>query len=271
MEWVQGLLKEIRPLPTMAAITAGVTGMAIGGSVTGWPLYAALIASVLFTSHVKDAWVDYYVRKEDQRFPWGRWPETGELLSERQMFAAMGGSVAAFGGLLVALREAPVAFFVVAAAGAGLALSYAPVLDRHPVGSAASYPAGVGLAVVAGGLLSAGRLVPATVAYAVPLVVVLAGAKVVEDLIDADHDEELGKRTVPVALGPPAARRLGYALVGMGLAPIALLGTWAAIGVLGAAIVAVGAARRGGEMEVYPLVAGVYAAMIAVLAQVVLV
>lgn len=263
----KALALEVRPLPTVAAMTAAVTGMAMGGSVAGWPAYALLVATVLFASHLKDAWVDWYVRGEDQRFPWGRWPQTGELLSERGLFAAMAATLALFAGLLVLhwLRGAPPAFFAVALVGAALALSYAPVLDRLPLGSAASYPLGVGLAVVAGGLLSAGRLVPETLLYAAPLVVALAGAKVVEDLIDAGHDAELGKRTVPVALGKARAKDAGYAAVALGLLPLALLHPVVGVAVLTALGIAVASARLDVDRGIYPLVAGIYVVMATVL------
>lgn len=265
MDWAKALLLEVRPLPTLAAMTAAVTGMAMGGSLLGWPAYAALVGVVLFASHMKDAYVDWYVRGEDQRWPWGPFPETGELLGRRGMFAAIGGALVAFGGILVSLRPAPPAFFAVAIAGAAMALLYAPVLDKRPLGSAFSYPTGVGLAVIGGGLLVAGRLVPGTLAYAPPLVVTLAGAKIVEDLIDVDHDAELGKATVPVQLGPERARRLGYGIVVAGILPLALLGPVVAVGVVGGLALVVASAAWEPDRGIYPLVAGVYVVMVAVL------
>lgn len=266
MDWAKALLLEVRPLPTLAAMTAGVTGLAMGGSVAGWPVYAALIAVVLFASHMKDAYVDWYVRGEDRLYPWGPFPETGDLIGRRGMFAAIGGALVAFGGILVSLHPAPPAFFAVALAGAAMALLYAPVLDKRALGSAFSYPTGVGLAIVGGGLLAAGRVVPATLAYAPPLVVTLAGAKIVEDLIDADHDAELGKTTVPVALGPERARRLGYGLVAAGMLPLVLLGPLVAVGVVGGLALVTASSILETDRGIYLLVAGVYVAMAAVLA-----
>lgn len=265
MNWAKALLLEVRPLPTLAAMTAAVTGMAMGGTVVGWPAYAALVGVVLFASHMKDAYVDWYVRGEDQRWPWGPFPETGELIGPRGMFAAIGGALVAFGGLLAWLDPAPLSFFAVAIAGAAMALLYAPVLDKRPLGSAFSYPTGVGLAVVGGGLLATGRFVPATLAYAPPLVVTLAGAKIVEDLIDADHDSQLGKATVPVQLGPERARRLGYGLVAAGTLPLALLGPVVAVGVVCGLSLVVASTLWEPDRAIYPLVAGVYVVMAAVL------
>lgn len=266
MDWAKALLLEVRPLPTLAATTAAVTGMAMGGSVAGWPAYAALVAVALFASHMKDAYVDWYVRGEDRRWPWGPFPETGELIGRRGMFAAIGGALVAFGGLLAWLDPGHLAFVAVALAGAAMALLYAPVLDKLPLGSAFSYPTGVGLAVVGGGLLSAGRVVPETLAYAPPLVLTLAGAKIVEDLIDADHDADLGKTTVPVALGPARARRLGYGMVAAGTLPLVLLSPLVAVGVVAGLGLVVASTWYEPDPGIYPLVAGVFVVMATVLA-----
>lgn len=263
----RALLGEVRPLPTVAAMTAGVTGMAIGGNLAGWPRYAAFLAAVLYAAHMKDAYVDWYVRGEDQLYPWGDGPQTGQVLPAAALAGLIGGALGVAAVLVLTFpADVPALFYPLAAAMGLLAVLYAGRLDAAPGGSALAYPVGVGLALVGGGLLAVGRVVPATLLYAVPLVVVLAGAKIVEDLIDAGHDEALGKRTVPVALGPARARDVGYAMVAVGLLPLALLHPAVGVAVLGALTVAIGSARLDVERGIYPLVVGVYVVMVAVLA-----
>lgn len=266
MDWVRAVVQEVRPLPTLAAMTAGVTGMALAGGVEGWLPYVLLLGAILYVAHVKDAYVDYYVRREDQMYPWGSAPATGDLVSERGL-AVMAGAA-----LLVvvfvpawALGGERIVFYVLVAGMLVLAVSYSGSLDTHPLGSALAYPVGVGLATVAGAVLASGRVPLDVLVYAVPLVVVLAGAKIVEDIIDAGHDEELGKRTVPVVLGPDRARRLGYGMVAAGMLPLTLISPLVAVGVLGGLGLLMVSGWRDVDRGIYPLVVGVYVAMVAVL------
>lgn len=266
MDRARAVLQEVRPLPTLAAITAGVTGMAIGGSLDGWLAYALLLLAILYLAHVKDAYVDYYVRREDQEYPWGSSPPTGELVSERGLAAmAAGAAVVVVAVPATLLLGEPLLFYGLVVAMVALAASYAGRLDALPLGSAFSYPVGVGLATVAGSVLAAGRVVPEALLYAGPLVVVLAGAKVVEDIIDVGHDAELGKRTVPVALGPGRARRLGLGVVALGMLPWVLWDGRIAVAVVAGLAVAAGTSMMEVDRGIYPLVAGIYVAMAGIL------
>jgi 1,4-dihydroxy-2-naphthoate octaprenyltransferase len=257
-----GLLAASTGIGAGASTVTG-TGTAAGTG-TGAVAYDPLVAGVhvlaaffaLYTAHVKDGYVDFYGRGEDDDHP----------LTAR--------------GCRVALAGASVAFFVCVGAvwwlvgpvGALLTLpgwligfNHAPRLDMHPVSATAGYPSGIAVALLGGYYVQATTLSPTVLALAGVFLVILSGIKVIDDATDYDYDRSIGKRTAAVAVGPDAAYRAAYALMATGM--VAVLGMAAGLeGVPRSAagaplvfgLVALAARRAGPELATKLLIRGSY-------------
>src|SRR5712692_5543397 len=86
---IKGLLIEIRPLPTVAAITAGLIGFLLAKPsilpLTQVLLFSAAIFIIMLTVHIHDTYVDYYIRGEDKAYDFGLLDSSNNLISIRQM------------------------------------------------------------------------------------------------------------------------------------------------------------------------------------------
>jgi len=225
-----GLLLEVRPLPMAAAVLTVLFGVgwARGDLRTLPPSTGPLVASVffgLYTAHLMDTYVDASLRGDatPASYPW--YFRDSTALIPKASYPPLVAASAALCALLAipaALTGGPAVALLLGAALA-LALTYAPLLDRHMLGVSLGYPAGVA-AVLSAAYLAAGGLpdLPFLLLTA-SLVVALAGTKVRSDVIDLDEDRRGEKRTVAVALGPVRAVRLGYGLALAGLAGAALV------------------------------------------------
>lgn len=176
-------------------------------------LHVAATFFALYTAHVKDGYVDYHVRGEDDDHP----------LTVR--------------GCRVALAVASLAFFacfgavwwLVSPVAAALTLpgwligyNHAPTLDMHPVSATAGYPTGIAFSVIGGYYVQAAALSPTVLGLAGVFLLFLSGIKVIDDAQDYDYDRSIGKRTVAVVVGPAHAYRAAYALMATGM--LAVLG-----------------------------------------------
>ncbi|MFB6166046.1 MAG: UbiA family prenyltransferase, partial [Haloarculaceae archaeon] len=161
-----------------------------------------------YTAHVKDGYVDFYVRGEDDDHP----------LTAPGCRLALAGATATFALALVG---------VLLAVGPGAALVtlpawiigylHAPQLDLNPVTATAGYPTGIAVAVVGGYYVQAQSVSVTVAAFAAVFLVVLSGIKVIDDAQDYDYDRSIGKRTVAVVLGRRRARAFAFGLMGVGL------------------------------------------------------
>lgn len=272
----KGLLIEIRPLPTVAAITAGLIGFLLAKPVT-LPVTQILLFSfaiflIMLTVHIHDTYVDYYVRGEDKVYDFGLLDSSNNLISIKQMKIILTLTSTSY-FLIIALLALTggVVFITLATLGWIIGLLYTPFLDRNPILSSFSYPFGVLLA-----LLGASYLVHQTptfpiLLYAFALMLSIGGAKMVEDLIDMEHDPDFGKATMATRMGFNAAKKVGYAIVfsGLGLLGLAslaqLLPPFVIFGTLIGGAVAVFSYRLPPIRGVYLLVAGLYVVMLATL------
>ncbi|MFB6120235.1 MAG: UbiA family prenyltransferase [Halobacteriaceae archaeon] len=243
---VAALASQVHPvfmLPPVAA--SGFGGLLSGGYALGpGLLHACAVFAGLYTAHVKDGYVDFYVRDEDDDHPLtarGCWVAVGLATAA---FAICLGGVWATAGPLAAALTAP---------GWAIGYLHAPQLDTNPVTATAGYPAGIALALLGGFAAQTGALSARVGAFAAVLLVVVSGIKVIDDAQDVAYDRSIGKRTVAVALGVGRARRVAHALLGAGLLGVVALGavrvfppsTAAASVVLGAVAVA----ARGADPE----------------------
>jgi len=200
------LASQVHPVFMLPPLAASVFGAVIAGSFAAVPLACHALAAffAVYTAHVKDGYVDFYGRGEDDDHP----------MTEAGCRRALAGATLGFVTVTVALG---------AVAGAGTALLaipmwlvgflHAPQFDTNPVTTTLGYPFGIGLAIVGGYYAQAGALVAEPLAYGVVFLVTLAGVKIIDDSTDYEYDRSIAKRTVAVALGRRQARRLAYALL----------------------------------------------------------
>jgi 1,4-dihydroxy-2-naphthoate octaprenyltransferase len=241
-------------LPPLAAVAFGAVlagEFALGVAA----VHLAAMFAAVYTAHVKDGLVDFYVRGEDDDHP----------LTES--------------GCRWAIRGASTGFFAAAAAlwwlvGPGaavlalpawlIAYHHAPQLDTNPVTTTTGYPLGIAVSLAGGYYAQAGALAVRPVAFAGVLLVLLSGVKVIDDSKDYDYDRSIGKQTVAVVLGKARARRFAYGLMAaamVGVAALAALAVFppsAVLAVVAFAAVAVFAARSGPKLATMLLVRGCY-------------
>jgi 4-hydroxybenzoate polyprenyltransferase len=230
-------------------VLAGRFGLAVG------LLHATAIFAAVYTAHVKDGYVDFHVRDEDDDHP---------LTPE---------------GCKLALRVAAVAFFaclaglwVVVGVGAvlltlpGWLIGYhhAPQLDTNPVTATTGYPLGIALAILGGYYVQTLTIAPIALAFAAVFLVLLSGVKVIDDAQDFEYDRSIQKRTVAVTLGPDRARTTAFGLMMIALLLVVLLVALAVFppssvaAVAGFGVVAGVARRADPELATMLLVRGSY-------------
>jgi 1,4-dihydroxy-2-naphthoate octaprenyltransferase len=218
-------------------------------------LHVLAIFAAVYTAHVKDGYVDFHVRDEDDDHP----------LTERGCRLALAASTLLFFAAVVGL------WTLASPAAALLTLPtwligyfHAPQLDVNPVGATTGYPLGIALALLGGFYAQAGTLEPIALAFAAVFLVLLSGVKVVDDAKDFEYDRSIDKRTVAVVLGRRRARETAYglmvaAMVGVvGLAVASLFPPTAALAALAFAAVALFARRADPELATMLLIRGSY-------------
>jgi len=202
-------------LPPLAAsvfgaVLAAGTVPALGGSfapaVAGVHVVATFFA--VYTAHVKDGYVDFHWREEDDDHPLTVFGCRAGLVGAAVGFLAALAGVATLGGPLAAALTLSTWI---------IGYLHAPQLDTNPVTATGGYPAGIALAILGGFAAQTGTLAATPLAFAGVFLVVLTGVKVIDDAKDYDYDRSIDKRTVAVTLGRRRARRFAYALMGVGV------------------------------------------------------
>jgi len=258
------LASQIHPVFMLPPVAVSVFGgvLAVDFSLLRATVFAGAVFCSVYTAHVTDGYVDFYVRGEDDSHP----------LTPRG--CAVGFALGTLGFLVAALALAvlvgPVAALF-AVPGWVLAVSHATVLDTNPVGATVGYPLGVALALL-GGFYAQSRTVSGlALAFAGVFLVVLAGVKVVDDAQDYAYDRRIDKRTVAVVLGRRRARRVAYGLMAVGLVGVGVFAAVAvfppsAVGAVGVfAAVAAVASRADADVATMLLVRGSYLFLAALL------
>jgi lycopene cyclase domain-containing protein len=207
---VRALASQVHPvfmLPPLAAswfgaIVAGAFALQIGA------IHMLAMFFAVYTAHVKDGYVDFYKRGEDDDHP----------LTIRGCQLALGGATAGFVACLAGL-------WLTVGVGAALitlptwfiGYLHAPQFDTNPVTTTLGYPTGIGLAIVGGFYAQTTTLSATAVGFALIFLVTLAGVKIIDDEQDFAYDQSIGKRTVSVSLGRARARSLAVTLMYVGL------------------------------------------------------
>ncbi|MFB6200683.1 MAG: UbiA family prenyltransferase [Halorhabdus sp.] len=223
---VRALASQVHPVFMLPPVAVSLIGSLLAARETGSfaPTVAALHATAIFaavyTAHVKDGYVDFFVRGEDDDHP----------LSVGGCRLALAGASALFAVALagVFLTGGPAAAALTAPTWA-LGYFHAPQLDTNPVTATGGYPVGIALALLGAFVAGHDSLTPTALGLAGVLLAVLLGIKVIDDAQDLVYDRSINKRTVAVVLGPRRARRVAEGFLATGLLGVAVL---AAVGVI---------------------------------------
>ncbi|SEO24409.1 1,4-dihydroxy-2-naphthoate octaprenyltransferase [Halogranum amylolyticum] len=207
---LRALASQIHPVFMLPPVAASAFGAVLAGlTAPGLALLHVATAFVaLYTAHVKDGYVDFYGRGEDDDHP---------LTAAGCRFALAGSTALFFTGLLaVGVLVGPVAALLTLP-GWLFGYLHAPHLDMNPVTATMGYPTGIGFALVGGYYVQAESLSASVVAFAVVFVTILSGIKIIDDSKDYEYDRSIDKRTVAVVLGRRRARTTAFAVMTLGL------------------------------------------------------
>ncbi len=254
---LRALASQVHPVFMLPPIAASLFGGVIAGqsSTVAAGVHAVAIFAAVYTAHVKDGYVDFHRRGEDDDHPLTAGGCRLALVAASGLHAtALAGLWAVAGWGAVALT-APTWL---------IAYHHAPQLDTNPVGATMGYPAGIALSVLGGYYAQAGTVVVEPVGFAVVFLVLLTGVKVIDDAQDYDYDLSIQKRTVAVVLGPGRARGVAFGLMAAALvlvgalAGLAVFPPTAALAVVPFGAVAYVARRADPELATMLLVRGAY-------------
>ncbi|WP_396610603.1 lycopene cyclase domain-containing protein [Haloferax sp. S1W] len=204
------LASQVHPVFMLPPLAASWFGAILAGEFALVPgvFHAAAVFFGVYTAHVKDGYIDFYHRGEDDDHP----------MTRRGCYLGLGGATLGFvlsTAALVGLVDAGILFLTVP--GWLLGYLHAPQLDTNPVTATVGYPLGIALSILGGYYVQTATLAAAPLAFAGVFLLVLSGVKIIDDATDYEFDRSIDKRTASVALGLDAAFRLAYALIGAGL------------------------------------------------------
>ncbi len=254
---LRALLSQVHPVfmlpPVAASLFGGVLAGAFDPRLAG--IHALAIFAAVYTAHVKDGYIDFYSRGEDDDHPMSEWGCRAALVGSTTIFFACLVALALLVDAVAALVTLPCWL---------IGYHHAPQLDTNPITTTTGYPAGIALALVGGFYVQATMFAPVALAFGAVFLVLLSGVKVIDDMQDYEYDLSIEKRTVAVSLGPDRAMSLAYGLMLTALMlvlALAALGPFppsSVVAVLAFAVVA-GFARRGDpEIATMLLVRGCY-------------
>lgn len=254
---LRALASQVHPVFMLPPIAAAWFGAVLGGldSAAYAAIHSIAIFAAVYTAHVKDGYVDFHVRGEDEDHP----------LTVVGCRVALAGATALFAATIVALWIAvgPIAALLTLPTWV-IGYHHAPQLDTNPLTATTGYPAGIALAIVGGYYVQSTALGPIPVAFALVFLLVLSGVKIIDDAQDFDYDRSIDKRTVAVVVGPPRARRIAYGLMALGLLFVTLLAAVAVfpptsvLAVVAFGVVALATRRADPTLATMLLVRGAY-------------
>jgi len=208
---VRAYASQVHPVFMLPPIAAAWFGAVLAGAFDLLPVVLVSVGTFLavYTAHVKDGYVDFHLRGEDDDHPMTAGGCRRALVGATLGFAACTAGVWALAGPVAALLTVPTWV---------IGYTHAPQLDLHPVGATMGYPTGIALALLGGYYAQAGALSPRVLGLAAVFLLLLTGIKIIDDEQDYDYDRSIDKRTVAVALGRERARLLsrGLLLAAMG-------------------------------------------------------
>jgi 1,4-dihydroxy-2-naphthoate polyprenyltransferase len=197
---------QVHPVFMLPPLAASLFGAVLARDIdpTLAVLHVGAMFAAVYTAHVKDGYVDFHVRGEDDDHP----------LTERGCRLGLVLSTTTFALCTLAL------FVLVDWVAAAITIPtwviayyHAPQLDMNPVTATTGYPAGIALSILGGFYVQAEAFAAVPVGFALVFLVLLSGIKVIDDAKDYDYDRSIRKRTVAVVLGPERADAVAYGLM----------------------------------------------------------
>ncbi len=201
---------QIHPVFMLPPIAASWFGAILAGGAE-WELaavHSVAIFAAVYTAHVKDGYVDFYRRGEDDDHPLTRPGCRLCLVLAGILFAGCLG--------ILWIRVDLVAVALTAPTWA-IAYLHAPQLDTHTIGVTMGYPVGIALSLLGGFYVQAAAIGMTAVAFALVLLVIITAIKIIDDEQDYGYDRSIGKATVAVVVGPRRARQCSLLLFGLAL------------------------------------------------------
>ncbi|SEH14721.1 1,4-dihydroxy-2-naphthoate octaprenyltransferase [Natronorubrum sediminis] len=203
---VRAYWSQVHPVFMLPPLAASLFGVILAGTLEVGLAATHLVAifAAVYTAHVKDGYVDFHVRGEDDDHP----------LTERGCRIGLVLSTGTFTACCLALL-AFVDWVAVALTVPTWVIAYfhAPQLDTNPLTATTGYPLGIALSLLGGFYVQAGTLALVPVGFALVFLVLLSGIKVIDDAQDYEYDRSIQKRTVAVALGRQRADGVAYGLL----------------------------------------------------------
>jgi 1,4-dihydroxy-2-naphthoate octaprenyltransferase len=248
---------QVHPVFMTPPLAASAFGAILAGGVDPGlaAIHVVAIFAAVYTAHVKDGYVDFHVRGEDDDHP----------LTAAGCRVALAASTATVALCCVALGVLVDVLAVVLTAPTWLiAYHHAPQLDTNPVTATTGYPLGIALSVLGGFYVQATTITAVPLGFAVVFLTLLSGIKVIDDAQDYAYDRSIEKRTVAVAVGPDRAHDVAYGLMTLALVTVVALATLrlfpptTVLAVLAFATVAGVARRADPELATMLLVRGSY-------------
>ncbi|GAA0199321.1 UbiA family prenyltransferase [Haladaptatus pallidirubidus] len=264
---LRAVISQIHPVFMLPPIAASWFGSMLAGqfSLLTGALHMTAIFAGVYTAHVKDGYVDFYIRGEDDDHP----------LTEKGCKLLLASATAVFalclGGLWIAVG---IGAALITLPGWFIGYLHAPQLDMHPISATGGYPLGIALAILGGFYTQTETLAPIALAFAGVFFALLSGVKVIDDAQDYDYDRSISKRTVAVVLGRERARTTAFLLMAfsllcvLGFAVAEVFPPSSVLAVLAFAVIGVVAHRTGPELATMLLIRGSYVFLALLLAAV---
>ena len=215
---LRALSSQVHPVFMLPPIAASAFGAVLARDFASWVgvLHVCAIFFALYTAHLKDGYVDFHVRGEDDDHPMTAAGCRLVLLFSSTLFFVCLAGLWWFVGIGAALITVPTWL---------IAYLHAPQLDTNPVTATTGYPLGIAVSLLGGYYVQAGRFSLVPIAFALVFLFLLSGIKVIDDAKDYEYDRSIAKRTVAVVLGRKRARVTAYALMAGGLTIVCVLAT----------------------------------------------
>jgi 1,4-dihydroxy-2-naphthoate octaprenyltransferase len=204
------LASQVHPVFMLPPLAASWFGAVLAPTLVPRAALVHMVAMffAVYTAHVKDGYVDFYVRSEDDDHPLTMAGCRLGLALSTTGFALCTGWLWLAVGLGAAIVTLPTWF---------IAYLHAPQFDTNPIGATLGYPLGIALAIVGGFYAQTTALSASALAFAAVFLTLLSGIKVIDDAKDYEYDRSIRKRTVAVALGRERARRSAHLLLALAL------------------------------------------------------
>ncbi len=207
---LHALASQVHPVFMLPPLAASWFGAAVAGefNLTIGTVHMAAMFFAVYTAHIKDGYIDFYGRGEDDDHPLSARGCKLALVGAAVGFAVCTGALGVLVGPGAALISLPTWF---------IGYLHAPQLDTNPVTTTLGYPTGIALAIAGGFYAQTSTLDGTVVGFALVFLVTLAGVKIIDDEQDYRYDRSIDKKTVSVTLGRTPARKLALSCMLLGL------------------------------------------------------